>query len=533
MAPRSTALSWLALLAYCITTHCYAQERVSAAVGCRVLDDIEHRGIPSARLSLVPVIGGERITAFTTELGACTFESVPRGNYVMTVEKAGYFPLTGQTAISFTAESPKTDLGDITLVAMRSIQGVVHWKNGDPADNVIAHALLIRAGRAQFRPGDARLVMTNDKGEFRLEGLRPGTYILYANTLGFRPNEAGRPSLPVFYPDLPAPNPLAGIDLRKTREASALTLTLRDTTGVTVQGTVTPSPRLSQGVPLLVGIMIPDNPAQPFAGVQTEVGKSFLLQNIPPGNYLLVMAEKETARSSVQPITVGAQPIVGMNIPFVDPTELDCDFEYSGDHSDSPAPSMASAGKQTRPEKNFTGTRVWAMAEQLQMFGLLSGRVGPDGHAHFDGAKPGYQYTLHIEPPPGAYVAHVLQAETELDDDPTLISADNGRIRVILATDGGTLNGKLTDTDGKTTSGFVVLAPADGKKQDRIKTATAGPGGMFAIATIAPGQYRLYTLPDNDNDSYLDPKYLAQLRSTELSIGPNEEKAVEVTLKRK
>lgn len=521
---------WIVAITYFLTPGYCAQVEVKAAITCRVVDDIEMKGVARARLSLLPSTGGGRITAFTGETGACTFPDVPPGEYVMNVEKAGYFPISGPKAIEFTSVPPKTDLGDIVLGVMRSIQGTVRWKNGDPADNVIAHALVVRAGRGVFRPGDVRLAMTNERGEFRLENLRPASYLLYSYTLGFRTDLPGRSALPVFYPDLPDPNPSGAIDLRKTKEAADLALTLQDMDGVSVSGTVTPSPQLPQGSPLYVGLMVPANPAQPFVGVQTEVGKAFQLQGIPPGNYILIMAGKNTPNRSAFALTVGASPIAGMSFHFVDSHEIECGLEYDlAQPRDAPI-SPATPGNESVPSVDLSSARVWAMSEQLQMFGVLAGRVGSDGGTHLQGAVPGYRYALNIEPPAGSYISRVMQAETELTGSPLQIGADDGRVRIVLRRDGGSLSGFLSDKDGKPTAGFVVLAPANRAKAHWLKTATPGGDGKFELTMIAPGKYNLFALPHNDNDSYLDEKYIERFPSTEITIAANAKQAIDVRL---
>ncbi|WP_321471325.1 carboxypeptidase regulatory-like domain-containing protein [uncultured Paludibaculum sp.] len=515
---RSVGL--MAAIAVCMASGGWAQEKPKVAIGCRVLDDIESNGVGGARITLQPSEGGDRIVAFTSESGACSFQKeIPPGQYVMSVDKAGYFPIAESKAIAFTAAAPKAELGDIVLSAKRSIQGVVRWSNGDPADGVIAHVLVLRAGRAVLRPGDSILAMTNDRGEFRLENLRPATYLLYAYTLGFRRDGAGRTSLPVFYPDLPAPNLQGGIDLRRTKEASGLTLTLKDTEGVSVSGLVTPSPKQPEGSPIYVGLMIPENAAQPFLGLQTEVGKTFRLQNVPPGNYLLLVSSKEANNRSVLPITVGATPIDNLRVPFVDARDLDCTLEYEAGADDKGAPA-----------KPLSTARVSGLSDVLQLFGTIGGRVGPDGRVHMQLLVPGYRYTLQVQPPEGTYVARVLQGGTELEATPPQISAEDGPVRVVLGRNGGALNGVLSNRDGQPASGFVVLAPANPAKQDWVKTATPGAAGQFEITGIAPGKYRLFALRENDNDAYLDAKYLEQFPSRAIVVAANARQTAEIRL---
>lgn len=518
LPPIWRRVGWtVALVAYASAG--YAADDPKVAIACRVLDDIESKGVGGARVTLQPRDGGDALSGFTTEAGACPFKGVPPGPYTLSVDKAGYFPISEPQAIAFAAAGQKVDLGAIFLTVKRRIQGVVRWSNGDPAEGVMTHVLVVRGGRANWRPGDPVLAPTNDRGEFLLQNLRPATYILYAYTLGFRRDGVGRPALPVYYPDLPAPNLQAGIDLRKVKEASELTLTLKDAEGVTVSGKVEPSPKLPEGAPIYVGLMTADSPSQPFLGIQSKAGQMFRLQNVPPGNYTLLVASVEANNRSVLPLSVGTAPIENLQVPFVDSHDVDCTFEYAPgtDSGKAPAPSLSAA-------------RLSGTSDALGLFGFVGGRVGPDGKARLQVLVPGYRYKLHVQPPPGSYVARMLQSGTELPALPAEISADGGPVRILLGLDGGTVSGLLTDRDGKAASGFTVLMPDNPAKQDWIKTATPGADGRFEMTVVAPGKYHLFALYENDNDAYLDPKYLEGHPSREIVVKPSARQTADLRL---
>ncbi len=114
---------------------------------------------------------------------------------------------------------------------------------------MIVHALTVKRGRALMIPGDVFLVTTNDRGEFRLENMRPGRYVAYAYVPGLAVAfTKPRTALPVFYPNSPVPDAGGSIDLRNTAEPAPLLMHLHETSGgVSVEGTVAESVSFPKG----------------------------------------------------------------------------------------------------------------------------------------------------------------------------------------------------------------------------------------------------------------------------------------------
>jgi len=273
-----------------------AQTNGPAAVRCRIVDDIHGTPIPNARLTLTGRSLIDPIVAESDTRGSCTLPGIPSGNYSLSVRKAGFFPVqsgvpNGAPSIAFVAHAPgDADLGTITLVSMRRISGMVRWQDEEPAAGVTVHALRVKGGKAALRSGEVPLTRTNDHGEFTIDRVPPGRYVVYAFIQGVAPGDHTRPeiALPVFYPGTPAPDTRSAIDLLNTPEITGLVLHLQEAAGVIVSGQVIPSISAPKGSTVHLGLFVPGSPAPPFAGTIAAAGDEFRIRDVPPGSYLLL-----------------------------------------------------------------------------------------------------------------------------------------------------------------------------------------------------------------------------------------------------
>ncbi len=242
------------------------------------------------------------LVASTGDDGECPFKDVPPGVYTLAVEKAGYFapeaPVSGvKGVISVEATvPPESNIGTIVLVKSRTITGVVRWDNEEPAERVIVHALTVKRGRALMIPGDVFLVTTNDRGEFRLENMRPGRYVAYAYVPGLAVAfTKPRTALPVFYPNSPVPDAGGSIDLRNTAEPAPLLMTFTKPAAAFRLKEQWQSPQsFPKGRGVYLGITIAGSlPPQAIAGVELRKPVShFGSGACRPGLYRIVAVPK-------------------------------------------------------------------------------------------------------------------------------------------------------------------------------------------------------------------------------------------------
>ena len=507
-----------------------SQDDPTGSITCVVIDDIRMQPVREARLALT---GGKLeapLDGRTDSAGSFTFTGLPFARYTIAVERAGYFPRVsaapqdgGPVTVNL---GPSGATVSVTMVKIRTITGTVKWEDGEPAsDSVLVHALRLRRGQATFRLGDAILTPVKSDGQFKIDNLRPGRYVVYAYHLGWSKVDRPRVALPVFYPDSPSPDGASSVDLSSSAEASPLQLKLRDVGGVSVEGTVVASPDFPEGTPVRVGLMVTGSPAQVIAatGMQpARAGSAFRILDVPPGSYQLIglPIPSQNNMKTAQPLQVSTEAIKDVRVVMVKsaPIAGRIQVETIAPARPDAGPSRQDSGAQPGHLKPAAGVDISGMSPDLQLMGLLSQRTNAAGEFRLEGTVDGQTYLTDIRAPKGSYLYRVTQDGRDLDGAPFPLTGGGGTVNVLLRDDGGTVDGVARDKDGKPSAGFIVLAPKDRLKEHLYRTAPASEDGLFQLQDVAPGDYELFALDRNEYDMYFVPKYLDQFRKTASAV---------------
>jgi len=515
----------IAISALVFSPFSLAQSDSVVSVGGRILDDIRHEGVARARVTLSGSALSQPMSAYTDDQGNFSFGGIRASRYQLSIEKAGYFPIrpgASDAPLIVEAQSQITDLGSVVIVKTRAIKGEVKWSSGDPAERVVVHALGVSRGRAVFRAGEVLLAPTNERGEFRLQNLRPGRYVAYAYTVDVGGKDLKpRAALPVFYPGTDLPNVATSIDLRPVEDVSGISIVLHDTKGVDVEGTIRSSPALPEGSPVLVGLMTNGNGSQPFTSTQAQAGERFHLAEVPPGAYTLVAVSMQhrIARAFL-PMQIGTTPVTDLDVAVEESKPIPGRVELEL------AEPPASSGPEPIPEVS-----LMAVCPRLGLLGVLKAVTDKHGEFHWDAAAAGETYDLSLQPPLEMYVASVKQGGREIPSNPLRFVAGADSITVVLRNDGGQISGAVRTQDGVSVSAFVALVPKVREEEHRYRTLTAGKDGSFLFKGVAPGEYELYAFDRNEEDSYYEPDYLAHFSRTAVAvkIAPHQSQSVALT----
>lgn len=341
-----------------------APEAVGLGTIAGVVMQEEAGGTRPARNARVSVRGqalqGERI-AMTDDQGRFAVRWLPPGSYTVQVSKAAYLPMafgarrTGRPGAPITVEGGKPVTGiDVTLPRGAAIGGIVMDHEGQPIPNArvqVLQATTVEGQRSFTTVATSGQSTTDDRGTFRLYGLRPGSYSvmitppaigsgsevrrLSDQELRAAVVEAGQaPSTPpaiarVLAPATPGPPPqvepsgqtvsyspvfLPGT----TSENEAATITLaagQEMTGLAVVVPLVPAARIEGVVTGLDGLpangasvqlqRVMNYPGSFSSSVRMMDGGRFFILGVPPGQYTL----SATARSQVpRPPTAPGTP---------------------------------------------------------------------------------------------------------------------------------------------------------------------------------------------------------------------------------
>jgi hypothetical protein len=184
---------------------------LDAKVAGRVVDAVSRRPIADATVMLVRTVnefppGAINTTAITDANGKFSIQPLPRGRYRIYVRKTGFARVTDPSSaqtIDVAAGQSVTDV-ELVLHAAAVIAGRILDASGGPAPLLTVSALRQQTALDRTTVATtAHIAQTNEQGEFRLEDLDAGNYLVIAAPYPPRfapPRPRAMASAPTYYP---------------------------------------------------------------------------------------------------------------------------------------------------------------------------------------------------------------------------------------------------------------------------------------------------------------------------------------------
>ena len=489
-----------------------------------VVDDLGRQGVPGVRLTLrgSGLTEPKEVTADAS--GEFKFNELPAGQFTLSGEKAGYFPLSNPNIVLGSANA--VDLGPVVMTVKRTLSGEVRNGAGEPLPRIFVQAIPVRAGKLGLQAG-GRGILTNESGQFSLEELRPARYVLLASTTASRDSKRSSVVLPQFYPGGDTPMIDAGLDVTTLQALPAIFIRLDERPGVSLEGVVVPSDFAPKGTEVMVGLLIPGVPTSTGIGlVFTQVGIPFRIRPVPPGQYLLLATLLDppsgTIRRALTTVTVGDLPMVGLELRIPEPAPINGRIDEERTARQPASESNPKAPKDTAPVlEPAVGVGIRVDSEALRAHGMNAVTSDAQGRFSAKDTVLGEMYSLTFSRatfPIGTYLARVTQAERDLTPGPLDVVAGGGDVRVLLKADGATVGGSVYGKEGAAEA-FVVLAPKNREAAHWLQTTTSHPkDGSFQFSGIAPGRYDLLAFSRNEDSNYLNPDYLGRFQARAVTV---------------
>ncbi len=311
----------------------------------RVIGADTGRPIARAQVSLMRASDTRpSLFAVSDDTGGFAFDRLPEGRYTLAANKRGVYLETvyGRTSPDLPPKVLSISAGtetsvDIPLVKAGAISGRIFDQAGDPVPYAVvtlrrpmgspppalghgfSPSVTMTTATGFVRFGAATGAATNDRGEFRLFGLAPGEYMLYAMTQALQGDT--RRYAPIYYPGVADVASAERIELLPGQEIANVDFTLRLTPTVKISGVaLTP-----EGQPVRGGTLALYT-AGAGPGDLNQVGSikadgSFSFEALP-GQYLLraryahegvAPGERSgTNLSMAQPLVVGTDDMPGL-----------------------------------------------------------------------------------------------------------------------------------------------------------------------------------------------------------------------------
>jgi hypothetical protein len=413
----------------------------------------------------------------------------------------------------------------LELIRGGVITGTVTTVAGEPVVAVRVRAYLVRDAEGQT-PGGAITSFgegsTDDRGVYRIYGLVPGTYLVYAgggSSSGYWLDAYGSDA-PTYAPSSTRNN--AAEIIVRGGEESGVDIRYRGEPGHSVSGTVksqgTNSVNLNL-VPVGSGFMPAGNSYLPSGG------RGFAFTGIADGDYDLV------AQETVSPRAVSPQAVSFPEMAFSEPRRITVKgADISGIELTTKPLASISGGIALEPSKApeckgkrqplFSETLVTLQRngtapdrDQSQYLRLYANPASPDKEGAFVlrnvltdqytfnlrfFAHYWYLQSISLANPPAGVVAKSVQTNQRVDAAGNWTTVKFGDriagLTITLAEGAATLRGRVTVPEGSSLPPglSVYLVPTEREKASdvlRFFIAAVAFDGSFALTNIPPGLY--------------------------------------------
>jgi len=514
-------------------------------VSGRVVTAAEGAPLKSSRVALMLEHEGREpqvYAAVSDSDGRFTIKDVPAGRYQFVATHTGYvdeeYQSNGGETGAILALQPGQEVKDalfrLTLAAV--ITGRVSDEDGD-AMGLVKIVALSRPSEEEMEDRDnlsgrrpelspAAMAQTDDRGQYRLFGLKPGEYYIKAAD-EYEPmtgvlighdweiqRSLGSQYAPVYYPGVTQIGQAAAVTVTPGEEAQA-DFIMRRVKTVQLSGHVIGA----DGKPATdVFLYLEEVPAADYGvleGIETDAKGDFKMKGVAPGSYLLHAQQQiseEPGYHAREKIEVGSDNIDSITLALGRGASFAGRIEVFGSGTLRFERLFISMSAQD----DETGG-AWARVKKDGTFQMLD---VPDGSFAFSvsGLEEGW-YVKAVRLGAADILAKGLEVEK---------GASGGMIQVVLSKGGTQLEGSVKQDD-KPMVGVRVRITADPETpytRLRSRSTSTDQSGHFSFIGIAPGQYRVIaktTGPVGANLSASDPQVI--------NVSEHEHKTIELTVR--
>jgi hypothetical protein len=516
-------------------------EAITASLSGRVL--AAHTGAPLPRARVRLVAGSDRqvIDIVADARGAFTFRSLKPGRYTLSAAKGGYVQMQFGQRRAYVPGSPielragdEVERLDIHLAPGASIDGRVLDEFGEPVVDAMVMTLRSQfsGGRKRLAP-TGRVLTTNDRGEFHLFGLPPGTYYLSAAAMTGQNagDAAGREGYaPTYFPgtvDLASAQPIV-LEEGEQRLISDVVLTLVRTAAISGVA------RDARGQPFTSGTVNVMNVVSgfpvPVASGAVLADGTFRLRNVPPGSFAIIAATPPAADGSrhtaAERLIVSGEDITGLVLSVPQPATL---AGTVGRESDDAEPLPASLALRITP------------ADAVDDLGDPVPLLRADADGSFASSVRSGKVRLELANATGWFLSRVLHDGRDVTDGGLVVQPGSAvrDVRVLVTRRATMVTGSAIDVSRQASRDYTVVIFARDRalwtfRSRHVAAARPDHQGTFMIKGMPPGEYLIAALDYVEQGEPHDPEFLDSLRdATAISIGAGETRRITLPLSRR
>jgi len=422
--------------------------------------------------------GQQTYGALSKEKGEFTITPVPPGDCSVDAERVGFVPPSRRENFALSSGAQKEGVR-LSLTPTGAVTGRVVNAAGEPAEGVNVSA--------ESGNGNSSNATSDDKGEFRIGGLRPGKYRVRAapQTVQSPPEirtdgSVEQHDAATYYPNSLDAKTAQRLEVKAGAEVSGVHIQLMRTPIVQVSGKVI-------GIPANVkGVVVTAQLSGSAAGARAD--GSFTIWRLDPGKYTL-QAQHWGGQTQLMSAPVEIE-VTSANLEHVELRMVPA-FDIAGQlHFDD-----EQARESPQPPKRPDGTSPPAPPPQPRR--LLLSALERQMVQMVDPVDADDSFTLeHVQPAryhvklmgTGGFVKSVRAGDTETEGD--ILDVRNGSpgpVTVTVSSNFCEISGTVSDANGPVKNAYVVLVS---QEDPSITQSARSDSGTYKFR-VAPGKYKL------------------------------------------
>ena len=485
-----------------------------------------------------PYVAGRQVE--TDLRGQYRIDRLGPGDYNVEARKYGFDTTRRQVTLT---NGQAAESINMTLTRGGAIAGTVVDEFGEPMRDVVVGVLQLQSagGRTRAVRASAQGSRTDDRGQYRLFGIKPGAYVVQAvvrDTLA----AAGRGYLPRFYPGIPTLEQATTVKVDFGATITGVDFTLVPTPSNRVTGSVFDASGKPGRGEVVLGVSERSGAVQTdLVGTQIRVDGSFEFTNVAPGDYVvqaggMTVAGQVPGGTRMQTqfatsfVTVSAADPPPVQLRMTEGATLSGRVRYEG-IPPGPTPLLTLVARSADGDRS-----------PLRAYGSTSFSPLPDNSFEHTGA---FGHTLFVAQPQQSdwYLKSVVFKGQDITDTPFDFGTGGSfrDIEVVISARGGTATGRVTDGRGAPVADCSVLVFStsrdkwfDGSRW--LKVERPAEDGAFTATGLPPGEYWVAAIerPDRTVERGIvspDRDLLDSLSSRAVRITLGEGESQDLTLR--
>jgi uncharacterized protein (DUF2141 family) len=440
----------------------------------------------------------ELITGGLTDKdGTFVIHDLREGQYVITAEKPSFIRLTNRSAagesLSIASGSGQVNI-TLELLPTSALAGRILSPDGSPLPGATIQAVQTQLVNGHLRPVVVDRAVSNDLGEYRIFGLRPGNYYIQsfyrdaASVLGLRrrPEKDQNTSEGVtddfavtWYPGMLDQRNAQRLRLEPGKNISNIDISIQLTRSVKVEGSLE---NLPPGMSARVYVEPVDfesaGTRQVFTVNPTNSGNhKFYFRSLPPGEYALRAEIVGSGKlSAYEQFIVAGAPIKDLSLPL------------------QPSPSIS--GQLVIDDGQQVPDSARLLLEEIDRPLRLAVPILPDGHFVANAISPG-AYRVSLSAKAGAlFLKSIARDGERLDPLHLKLVRSSTNLWLRATTLAGHIEGVAVNADLSPVKRGIAIATEISGGFDTRSTADVDGSGHFKFASLPPGEYRVMCFSD-------------------------------------